>query len=360
MALRIEAIASYSGLKGIFKLLAADIYEVLAVEPVADEPATGRSATQRRSRRRSGLHDAGTAGSLDADPSRRLARVPARFDPRRTRAELRLRAFDDPAAGDRRRHARHDCQSRLSGRRRRRRGAIRRRHHRHGRGSAEADPDLGVDAADALRAGRAEARAEQGIVAAHAFPLPGLAQPDSQLGVPLLVRGELVGVLCIESDDAVPVSRGRQDVDRAARQLPGDRVQNMQLTERSAADAAGEPARAAASTAAAPAKLSPKPTSAGSRELAYYRMRRFAPPSSLVRLPSCSRRGAASRPPVSWPRAGTPHATGSAASRLHHTPGQGDSALSVPARHALRARKRTRLPATPLLAPGRGGRADGP
>lgn len=30
--------------------------------------------------------------------------------------------------------------------------------------------------------------------------LPGLAAPDSQLGVPLLNRGELVGVLCIESE----------------------------------------------------------------------------------------------------------------------------------------------------------------
>src|SRR4026209_2031370 len=37
MALRIEAIASYCGLKGIFKLRAADVYEVVRVEPVAAE-----------------------------------------------------------------------------------------------------------------------------------------------------------------------------------------------------------------------------------------------------------------------------------------------------------------------------------
>src|SRR3954468_16277959 len=37
MALRIEAIASYCGLKGIFKLRAADVYEVLSIAPVPEE-----------------------------------------------------------------------------------------------------------------------------------------------------------------------------------------------------------------------------------------------------------------------------------------------------------------------------------
>jgi len=39
MALRIEAIASYCGLKGIFKLRAADVYEVLAIDPAPEEVA---------------------------------------------------------------------------------------------------------------------------------------------------------------------------------------------------------------------------------------------------------------------------------------------------------------------------------
>jgi hypothetical protein len=34
----------------------------------------------------------------------------------------------------------------------------------------------------------------------HRIALPGLAAPDSQLGVPLINRGELIGVLCVESE----------------------------------------------------------------------------------------------------------------------------------------------------------------
>ena len=72
MELRIEAIASYCGLKGVFKLRAADVYEVLAIEAAAEE--TGRSSDEAQLARRpaagSDLYGQGPPGSQRADPTR--------------------------------------------------------------------------------------------------------------------------------------------------------------------------------------------------------------------------------------------------------------------------------------------------
>jgi len=42
---------------------------------------------------------------------------------------------------------------------------------------------------------------ESGRHPERCIPLPGLANPDSQLGIPLLAHGELLGVLCVESEE---------------------------------------------------------------------------------------------------------------------------------------------------------------
>jgi hypothetical protein len=64
------------------------------------------------------------------------------------------------------------------------------------------------------------------------IPLPGLANPDSQLGVPLLVRDELVGVLCIEADRSYRF----HEEDRAYLEVLGGylaiAIQNALLRER--------------------------------------------------------------------------------------------------------------------------------
>jgi hypothetical protein len=67
-----------------------------------------------------------------------------------------------------------------------------------------------------------------------AHHMPGLPTPESQLGVPLLVRGELVGVLVLESE----IGYRFHEEDKTSIELLGSylaiAIQNMQLQERAA------------------------------------------------------------------------------------------------------------------------------
>ena len=98
------------------------------------------------------------------------------------------------------------------------------------------------------------------------IPMPGLANPESQLGIPLLVRGELVGVLCLESD--IPYRFHAED--KSSIELLGSylaiAVQNMQLQERSVETA--EPATPAPVRRGAPPPASSE--RASRRDIVYY------------------------------------------------------------------------------------------
>jgi len=266
MALRIEAIASYSGLKGIFKLLAADIYEVLAVEAVEDEAAM-EVTTQRRSAcvdpvfTMQALQDLSTrihrADSLERLLDSILEGLEASFGfehsmilvstiEEGTYVTIASRGYPEMGVG---------AEARLG------EGII---------GMvAEARKPIRISGLirQMLYALAVQKRAhEQGIVASQRIPLPGLAQPDSQLGIPLLVRGELVGVLCIESTHPYRF----HEEDKTTIELLGSylaiAIQNMQLQERSAADAAAQEGAAISQPAAKRAE----PAAKAERELAYY------------------------------------------------------------------------------------------
>ena len=88
----------------------------------------------------------------------------------------------------------------------------------------------------------------------HRIALPGLAAPDSQLGVPLINRGELIGVLCVESEQPYRF----HEEDKTAIELLGSyiaiAIQAMLLRERSDPAAEAAAARGAASRRAATAR----------------------------------------------------------------------------------------------------------
>lgn len=263
MALRIEAIASYCGMKGIFKLLAADIYEVLSVEKVPEQPGHTALVPRRapdavftmralqdlslRVNQANGLEsmiDSILTG-LDEVLGFRHSMILLPGERPGTLITIATHGYPENGAGAEARYGEGIA------------GLI-----------AEARKPIRISGLmrGMLYAYAAKFRAEEAgwCSPERRIPLPGLANPESQLGVPLLVRGELVGVLVIESETPY---RFHED-DRATIELLGSylaiAIQNAMLQ-----DAAEQTSEAAPEPAAAPAAA--PSTSRDAREVAYYR-----------------------------------------------------------------------------------------
>jgi len=268
MSLRIEAIASHSGLKGIFRLLAADIYEVLSVEAVVDEPGAIAGPASNASR-----------VSDERFTLRSLQEISGRLNRARSLdalLESMLAAIEDLFGFN------HSMVL-MPGEQPDRLVTI------ASRGYAENGAGAEVGFGEGIVGMVAEARAPiriaglmRELLYAHAvaqrakaeglcpgdddrrIPLPGLIMPESQLGLPLLVRDELVGVLCIESE--IPYRFHEQD--RAYFEVLASYVamaiQNMLLQERE--EIPDEAARGAV-----PADPPPAAAALARHEVTFYR-----------------------------------------------------------------------------------------
>ena len=268
MALRIEAIASYSGLKGIFKLIAADIYEVLSIEPATDDVAVtfAREAEARRGasedprftmramqdlaariNQAQGLDDLldSILAGLDDLYGFHHSMILVPDDEPGVLVTLASRGYPENGVG---------AEARIG------EGII----------GVVAEARKPIRISGLLRAmlyahAVAQRARETGLCPPERIKLPGLANPESQLGVPLLVRNDLVGVLCIESEDPYRF----HEEDKTSIELLGSylaiAIQNAQLQER--AETADE--SAAALAASQPGAASPVPAQSR-REVTYY------------------------------------------------------------------------------------------
>ena len=233
MYFRIEAIASYTGLKGIFKLKAADIYRVESVEAVPEEEGVKERWSPRGRARQPDPVFTMTA----------LQELSARINTAVSLDGL----LDSILSGIKQYFGFSHSMILLAGEKPNTLVTI------ASRGYPEAGAGAEVPFGEGIIGVVAEARKPirisgllRGLLHAHAVArrareagwsphrgvaLPGLANPASQLGVPLLVRGELIGVICIESETPYRF----HEEDKTTIELLGSylavAIQNMQLKE---------------------------------------------------------------------------------------------------------------------------------
>lgn len=263
MNLRIEAIASYTGLKGIFKLKAADIYLVESIELVPEE-----TGVKERWSPRSGRPDAVFTMKALQDLSLRI-NTAKRLD------EL----LETILSGLKEYFGFSHSMIALTGEKPNALTIVASRGYPEGGAGAEVEFGEGIIGVVAeaqkpirisgllrgmLHANAARRRAlESGLRPDRgSVKLPGLKNPASQLGVPLVVRGELVGVLCIESETPYRF----HEEDKTTIELLGSylaiAIQNMQLNEAGDEDEDDETAPVPQITAA---------PGGDRREVTYYR-----------------------------------------------------------------------------------------
>src|SRR5688572_2333762 len=200
MELRIEAIASYCGLRGVFKLRAADVYEVLSIDPVPEEVGLESAAREGRALDPiftvNALQDLSErihcADSLETLVDSILAGLEHSFGFKYSMifvpteepgvlVTIATRGYAEDGAG---------AEVRFG----------------EGIGGMVAEAKKPIRISGLMRgmlyayAMHNDARDPGWAERRRQIPVPGLANPESQLGVPLLVRGELVGVLCLESE----------------------------------------------------------------------------------------------------------------------------------------------------------------
>jgi adenylate cyclase len=263
MFLRIEAIASYVGLKGVFKLKAADIYLVESVEQVPEEPGRQERWSPRSRRQPDAVFT-----------MRALQELSMRMTAARNLDEL----LESILSGIKEHFGFSHSMILLAGEKPNTLITIAHRGYPQGGVGSEIQFGEGIigvvaEAQQPIRisglirgmlyaAAAARRAAEAGWRPQEEVRLPGLENPSSQLGVPLVVRGELIGVLCIESETPYRFHEEDKNTVEMLGASLAIAIQNMQLKE-------GDDAPVAAPPVAAPAAV---PKAKHNRcELAYYK-----------------------------------------------------------------------------------------